>query len=1216
MSSPVIFFIFFIPTLAYSSEYVIYVDGVNGHNDSNCLQPHGHPCQSLEYVQRNIKSVTNHSLVIEICNPGISLTAALIFRDFVDLSIRGRGAESMDQSTINCSTSNSGLLFFNITGLSLSFIRVTNCGTKSYITEHFNRTLMSALYILNCVNANINNSILYMSNGTGVEIHNTIGQVSIENTDILKSHVRSAGSNPVYGGSGLFIGFTNCTSSLISKSCISDGGHNSNAMYTIRNCKFFQNVVNVSTNKSDVLYPPISSGGGAYVVFKSNATNISVTFSNCTFQNNYALYFGGGMRVLFQDSVQNNKVSLHKTVFLSNSVSLDNAFGGGLQISVDFVKEYEDDGLPKNNTVNITLCNFKGNSAYNGGGVSIFSTQIPLYDTHSTVHFSKCTWTGNTALYGAAVHVAPGIWASEKDSRFPLFVFSDSNVFSNKVIPRTKETYQSNMGHGLETQFNGAGAFFCTQINIVFAEETSFIRNNGTALYLSGSIALFRASSQVLFDSNNGTNGGAIALLGQSLLFPQSPSTFSFTNNTARKLGGGIYFESTSQNIQQPCFIYHGYRRENLNFTFMSNRAGSGRGHHIYVSSFTSCSIYCNNTFIYDCIGDFSFYDPHSQTDSTATPPTQFSLNTTHSLTIFPGLPTTLPLIVKDSENNSVSNMSYEAVLENINSQINIDPAFIYISNNTINIQGKPEGNATLRLDPSSTDISLLMEIVLVECPPGYILENGKCECGSSYYHGVLKCDPDPSIRYGTWMGRCNHTNSQLCTSPCPVGYCLYRNLYEPLPSNEVDLEQTICSPKRTGFSCGSCKPNHSVYYNSWIFECGKEDRCHLGVLFYIVSTLIPLTILFLGIVVLDTNIVNGWNGFLFFAQIVVFLPIHADGIIYFPTLLNDVLRSLLFVYGFFSLDFFDLDQLSFCFWKGATVMDILMVQLISICFALSLVFLTVFVLKQHKLAKCFPCLLRRRYTVINGLSAFFTLCYARCAWICFMILAPACIYDYNFRCLRTIAFYSGSLTYFKGTHIIYAVVAIIFFIFIVILPALLLLFYPLFFRFLGLCNLSESRSAMFLWRKMPIQLLDSFQNPFKNEHRYFAGLYFLYRAVAIALRLFTDHLTELVFGLELEFIVIIVLHAAFHPYKERVHNIIDLLLFFNLAFINWITTYNLETSSVALASNAVVFWMTVQILLLCLPLASATIFIIIKMLTSLKKALKENMYIPIQPKT
>ena len=1215
MNSPVIFFILFIPTLAYSSECVICVDGKHGHNDFSCLQPCeqpcGPPCQSLEYVQQNIKYFTNHSVVIEICNSGINLTTALIFRDFEDLSIRGRGAESTEQSTINCSTSNSGLIFFNITGLSLSFLNFTNCGAKSYILEHFiqvNLTVMSALCIINCVNASINNSVLYMSNGTGIEIYNTNGQVTIENTDILKSFVRSAGSNPVFGGSGLFIGFSNCTPSLISNSCIPNGGHNSNAIYTICNCNFSQNA---NTNKSDVLYPLVSNGGGAYIIFKSNATNISVTFSNCTFQNNYALHYGGGMRVLFQDSVRKNKVSLNKTVFLSNSVSLDNAFGGGLQISFDFVKEYEGYGLPNDNIVTITFSDFKDNIAPNGGGVSIFSAQIPL---QSAVHFSNCTWTGNTALYGAAVHIAPDIWDSARENRFPLFLFSNTTVSSNKVITRghqTKEAHQSNMEQGLQIQFNGAGAFFCTQINIVFAEETNFINNNGTALYLSGSIAVFKASSQVLFDGNSGTNGGAIALLGQSFLFPQSPSTFLFTNNTARQLGGGIYFQSASQNVQQPCFIYHGYRLENLAFTFMSNRAGSGRGHHIYASSFDSCNVYCSDTSIYDCIGNFTFCDPHNQTNSTATLPTQFSLNTTLPLKIFPGLPYTLPLIDKDSENNSVSDMSYAALLETINSQMYIDPAFIY--NNTINIRGQPEGNATLRLDPSSTDISLLMEIVLVECPPGYVLNNGKCECVS---HGVLKCDPIPYIRYGTWIGRCNHTSSLFCTSTCPLGYCVYRSLYESLPLNESYLEQTICSPRRTGFSCGSCKPNHSVYYNSWVFECGREDKCHLGVLFYIVSTLIPLTIVFLVIVVFDTNIVNGWNGFLFFAQIVVFLPIRANGIIHFPTHLNNVLQSLYYVYGFFSLDFFDLQQLSFCLWKGATVMDILMVQLVSICFALSLVFMTVFVLKQHKLAKCFPCLLRRQYTVINGLSAFFILCYARCAWICFMILAPACIYDYNFKCLRTIALYSGSLTYFKGIHIIYAVVAIIFFIFIVILPALLLLIYPLFFRFLGLCNLSESRAAMFLWRMMPIQLLDSFQNPFKNDYRCFAGLYFLYRADAIALRLFTDHLIELVFALELKFIVIIALHAAFQPYKKRVHNIIDLLLFFNLTFICWITTYNLEMSTVSLAGSGIVFWMTFQMFLLCLPLASAIIFIIIKMLIQLRKALKENLYVPIQPRT
>ena len=243
MSSSVIFFMLFISTLTYSSEIVVHVNGVNGHDDSNCLQPHGHPCQSLEYVQQNVKSVANHSVVIEICNPGINLTAALIFEDIVGLSIRG--SRSMNKTTINCNTFYSGLSFFNITGLSLSFLKLTNCGTMEQ-----NLTLTSALYIVNCTNVSIRNSSLRNSNGRGISLLYTNGQVVIDNTDILDSFVRNESSNFVFGGGGLFIKFTKCTSSLVSNSCGSDEGHNSNAMYmyTIRNCNLSQNVVNANTN--------------------------------------------------------------------------------------------------------------------------------------------------------------------------------------------------------------------------------------------------------------------------------------------------------------------------------------------------------------------------------------------------------------------------------------------------------------------------------------------------------------------------------------------------------------------------------------------------------------------------------------------------------------------------------------------------------------------------------------------------------------------------------------------------------------------------------------------------------------------------------------------------------------------------------------------------------------------------------------------------------
>ena len=1243
MSSPAIlllFLVLLVPPLTCSSDLTICVDEVNGHDDSNCLQPHeqpcGYPCQSLEYVQHKANNFTNHSVVIEICNSRINLTAALVFEDFVGLSIRG--SRSMRQTTINCNTSFSGLSFFNITGLSLSFLRLTNCGAKGNSTSFDPPTakcliVTSAVYILNCTDVTIQDITLNRSNGTGISMYDTNGKVSIENTKVEESFVRGT-SDEVFGGGGMHIEFTYCTPGTININCTHSKGRNQNATYTIRNCTFSKNFINVSKINESQYYnnptswligQPIGSGGGAYIIFASNASDITITLNECTFQGNYAPRFGGGLKVVFLDSVKNNRVSLIETEFLNNNVS-STTMAGGLQISFKFFKlalGYLEGAVPENNAVYLRSCDFKNNRAHSGGGVNVFSAEIPLQDTHSAVHFTNCTWTGNTALHGAAVHIVPGMWPSFNDGHYPLVMFSNTNISSNMVLPKlvTNRT--------VDIQTNGAGAFFSTQLNIHFCGRTQFMDNNGTALYLINSIAKFSNSSQIVFDGNNGTNGGGVALIGRSFLYVNHSCNFIFVNNTASRLGGGIYFQTTDTSTSQPCFIYRGYQvsRSNSSFHFNGNHAGAGRGHHIYVSSFNSCDIYCEEKtqkYPYGCIGIFTFNNPTKE-NSTASYPTYFTLNHTSPFSIFPGLSTQLPLIVRDLENN-VSNMAYEAVLKNKSSRIYIESAFEYVSNNTINIRGQPPENTLLYLNPLASDISLLMEIKLTDCPPGYVLEKGKCECGSMFFFGILKCDPEAYLQYGIWMGKCNHKSMNICTSSCPLGYCAYKNqnAYQHLPMNVSLLEQAICSPGRTGTNCGSCKPNHSVYYNSWTFECGREDKCHLGVLFYIVSTLIPLTVLFLGIIVFDTNIVNGWNGFLFYTQIVAILPIHANGIIHFPKPVFETLDSILFVYNFFNLDFFDFHPFSFCLWKGATVMDILMVQLGSMCFALSLVFITVFLLNQHKFAKYCPCLLRRQYTVFNGLSAFFILCYARCAWICFRILVPACLYNLNnneSECKRRVAFYSGDLEYFKGAHIKYATVAVIPLIFIVILPAFLLLFYPLFFKFLGLCNLGESRAAIFLWKMMPMQLLDSFQNPFKNNYRCFAGLYFVYRAILLTQVVFTRNLTQFYASVELGFIIMIVLHATFQPYKQRVHNIVDLLLFFNLALINGITIYNFHLSVesksntvVAKDEDGVYAWMVILNILLCIPLVSATFIVIRKILIMLKKTLKRNTYQSIKP--
>ena len=1188
------------PCLLFAiAEHVICVDSDSGHDKATCLQSCQQPCQTLEYVHRLLKSVANESVVIEICGPQINLTRALNFTHFTDLSITGH----QNKTEIFCNTSYSGISFINITRLSLSYIQLTNCGAEQNSTMYdpsTNKMIieLSAVFLLNCRDVNITDCVIYRSDGTGISMLNTNGNVCIEHTDIIESSLRSSSSDiMMFGGSGLHIEFNYCSNgnTAYNYNNCTHGEHYKNATYTIYRCSFIENRADSSgTLASFYDIGPMSCGGGVYIGFAVRASYLDITLENCIIQYNSAEY-GGGIKLQIYETAQDNQILLLGTTLSNNSVP-NNKMGGGLEIAfLPFRHQME------HNSIAVISCDFTSNFAGMGGGLNIFSHELPFKNDLSAITFTDCTWTNNTALYGAAIHIVPATWASGSQGRNQLISFVNCSITQNIVIdlPEADSTKK------LRVQRNGAGAFFSIHVTVVFCGVTTFEDNNGTALYLSGSVAIFNASSQVTFSNNSGTNGGAVSLMGQSYFLLNGSSNFSFANNRARQLGGGLYFKSSDDNSRQPCFIYRDSYTKRSRFNFSGNYASTGRGHHIFASSFISCNTYCPGTHkaIYDCIGMF-YFNPDINT--TATLPTHYGLDHAELVAIIPGFSYYLPLKVKDVMGNYVYNISYEASLEHksSNSSMKVDSAFKYVSNNTIRLSGNQRDTATLRLDTLSTDISLLVNITLVECPPGYVLDPSDltCKCRASTYYGLQKCDPEAYIMYGVWMGHCNH--SALCTAGCPVGYCAYNSwsslfgLYRPLPLNTSNLEAFICSPTRTGTLCGQCRDGHSVYFNSWDFQCGKENYCHLGPLFLILSTIVPLTTVFIVITLLDTNFAGNWNGFIFFCQMVTYLYIYANGTIRFSRAQFKILNWLMFTYSFFNLEIFNINQLSFCIWKGAGVMDILMVKLGTILFALALVLFTVFILRQHKLTKCFPCLSRRRFSVINGISAFFILCYAQCAKTCFQVLDSTCLNDENYKCIKNIIFYDGSMSSFQGEHIEYATMAVVMLIFLVILPPVLLLFYPLFFKILGLCGLSESKFATYLWKMMPIQLLDSFQNPFKDNCRFFAGLYFLYRTLAMLVYAKALGLRNYYAVIELEFGIIILFHSLFQPYKKVVFNVVDVLLFFNLILINGITLYNYFQYSfgVSGAVEASSFLTTLQIVLLFLPLVSAVIYLKVKL--------------------
>lgn len=104
------------------------------------------------------------------------------------------------------------------------------------------------------------------------------------------------------------------------------------------------------------------------------------------------------------------------------------------------------------------------------------------------------------------------------------------------------------------------GAVHSDGVSITFTGENYFAKNNGTALAVTDGVIDFvkQASDQIIM-----LRGGAMALLGSTILHVHPETTLLFERNEATDRGGVIY--SVSAGVRDvlnshKCFIrYHNY---------------------------------------------------------------------------------------------------------------------------------------------------------------------------------------------------------------------------------------------------------------------------------------------------------------------------------------------------------------------------------------------------------------------------------------------------------------------------------------------------------------------------------------------------------------------------------------------------------------------------------------------------------------------------------
>ena len=1078
---------------------------------------------------------------------------------------------------INCESKNvtgAGIAFVNSSNICLQNFNVTNCAaaTISILEKKWLKLLVgnfSAIKINNCSNVNVLGIAVSQSRGQGLTLINTGSTVRLIDSHFINNSITYRRST----GGGLQIIFFGRNTPQMATS------------YTIANSVFQHNIASKLTCNSSIFFTSCSCerGGGIRIILANACKNISFALNNNSLENNKAI-FAGAIQIYTHGDATNNVFNLSNNSFCNNTATCG---GGALDVGyTTYTSKSKQLLYPMNNAVLITNSSFHGNTASLGGGLFVFASSVGLFKTYANNSFNceNCSFSYNKALGGSAAYIG----MDSKNYGLQSIIttnFINCTIERNFIIANTTNRSSS----------IGSGAFFISTLPVTFSGSVKFLENNGTALYLDSTSVKFTSNCTVNFTNNSGYQGGAVALYGNSKFLLDNSSHFYFYNNTATNLGGAICVLSGSKQVYSylgSCFLKlknpHQWPKK-LYFNFSGNSA-TAAGNDIFSTSISPCDKLCGfhmhrplnaneHFFDFPCYGNFTFSDHSTNiTKHVATQPSIVFINS--SLDIIPGISTSLLLHQLDELGQDVNHLfPLTAKVQSSSMKTKVDPLYTVISNNTIVLLGRPGDTGVILLEGDT--VRHTVQFRLSSCSPGFVLIHGKkCVCNVQQKGKlvIVKCEPNGSaaININYWAGYKNVANDtsqeNLYTGLCLTQLCNHHRFAScneedrdcDLPHSGPELEKVICGENRQGRLCGRCVSGKVVYYHSHKFTCGNSTNCQYGVLIYIATELVPVTIIFLIILLFNISLTSGaLYSFVFYVQIMSRLDVTAFGMIHIHDPIKktvvDMFQTLL---GIFAFEI-ENENLEFCILPTDSIMGLFMIKYATLMYAFVLVLATILILRVYSCYNCVK-LCRRcgrrniRGSIVDGLSAFLVLCYFQCAIVTSSILTPSILHGFNMHYMY-VAMFDGEMEYLKGEHLWFAMPAFLCLAFILIPPPTILILEPILTKLFSL-NCFTGCQVSWLYGRLRLKLmpfLDSFQACFKDSHRYFAGLYFLYRLIIPLLSIFVQT-PEHYYGITAcLFMVILLLHIFLQPHKQKWHNLLELSLFINIMFLLMISLYN-----------------------------------------------------------
>ena len=1020
------------------------------------------------------------------------------------------------------------------------------------------------LTFLNCINVTVTGATFSSGSIIGLALMNVSGCALISSTHFV-DHAATSNKSAV----GL----------LIHKQSSTDPGH-----YRISNCTFSNNIHVYSEEEDKKLHADncTNCGGGLVVLVEGSSENTVELVDGTTFKHNTGSIGGGAY---FSIGGRSNVLTINDTSFEDNVAS---TLGGGL---------YIDDGNAANNSFHVSIANsmFTSNTAPHGAGLAYRSIGELLPTADYGITLSECNFTANTATdSGGALGFYS--WSVDLDNDGKQIIANLENCLIMK-----NSIYQPSYT-GPSIVF-GIGVIYTDGVNIAFSGTSCIVGNQGTAILASS--AIIYMYDFVYIAENTGIRGGGVYLVGgiRSKIVVRKSMNLTFSGNYARLYGGAIFHSYPSLGVIAKYCIFEYEDPTNTdpakwvaNITFVNNTAGFS-GNSIFISSPASCHVSSNNIPFTESI--YHFEPTKAQVVSS---PVRLEFPRFNDSEVMLGQTLELKVVAYDAFNQSVRApvlvslvcRESDQILPDEQCNFNLDGTrLVQISedqdqgtNNsspnrtTFFITGPELGNLSnvvliwQTLENAPVSLGFLNVTIKGKCKLGFVFDplQQKCVCYNNNDHDHVYCSTDTytaCVEEGYWYGEIDNNNNIFEAVSCPFGNCNYTTGSCPTKS---------CAEKNSYCNLDDNNHNALCYGNRTGLLCSKCENNNTQFTFDAIQCTNQCSSVAGSSVLVIVLVLLFWVILVVGLLVAIRLDLHiGSGQLYCFFFFFSVLQyfvggtfpsPVLYAIELVITGFIQLDPKFLGLIPIACLpQEIPIILYTALCYVHPLFLAAVMLL----LVCC-----SRKYRLpffhdrrsINTICILLYLSFFSLTQTSLSFLVPVRFAQNDLR-----VSIDPSMNYGHGLHLVFVAVAVLVQLTLVIPFLVLLIFSPILIR----CPLVDR----IIHRLKPI--VDEFQGCYKDSRRSFAGFYLLWRQIIFFFNLTGINFVT-IYLLQISAIIMLLVHAVFQPYEKQWLNALDAFFITDLLILSILHG---STANVVFASSELLIVKKLLIFLLVLfPLA------------------------------